>query len=75
MTTLVPEGWQRDELWFGVVLTWPGHGFVTISEKKRGYELGHGSIVYAMPGYTGRGWKERLYADAIAALKKADQGE
>lgn len=75
MAVLLPAGWVREERWFGVILMWSDHGFVTINEKKRGFALGSGSIVQAMPGYTGRGWKDRLYADAIAALIKAATGD
>lgn len=69
--TLLPEGWERTELWFGVVLHWTNNGFVTVCEKKRGFAIGHGSAVKPMLGYTGRGWKDRLYADAIKALQNA----
>lgn len=71
---LLPIGWERSEYWFGVVLHWPDNGFVTISEKKRGFALGHGSICKAM-NYEGRGWRDRLYADAIKALQDAAEGK
>jgi hypothetical protein len=68
MPVLLPEGWERSEMWFGTVLHWRGNGFVTVSERKRSYSLGHGSVNTQMTGYTGRGWKDRLYADAIKTL-------
>jgi hypothetical protein len=53
-----------------VVLEWPKHGAVTISEKARGYTLGIGGYIEAQPAvYKGRGWKDELYADAIKALQ------
>jgi hypothetical protein len=73
---LLPRDWERTELKTVVVLTWrrtDGPVSVTVDETKRAFELGHG--VYVPPPwpkakYTGRGWKDRLYDDAIAALKK-----
>ena len=75
MPVLLPEGWERKEGHFKwiVYLTWnrpDGPVSVTVDEDKRGYAIGHGTNVRPMSGYTGRGWKDRLYADAIAALKK-----
>lgn len=75
MPVLLPIGWERREGFFDwiVYLTWKrddGPVSVTIDEKKRGYAIGYGAYVRPMSGYTGRGWKEFLYADAIAALKK-----
>jgi hypothetical protein len=65
----LPEGWTREEIGcYGVVIEWPGHGAVTVSEKARSFELG-----MAPPSrrgnYAGRRWKDRLYADAIKALQ------
>ncbi len=71
----LPAGWQaeRDEI-FGVIITGVdadgAQGFVTVSEKKRGFELGV-NLLQTKGAYTGRRWQERLYADAVAALKQA----
>lgn len=74
MAVLLPDGWERSEVWFGTVLHWCGNGFVTVSEKHRSFSLGHGSVTTRLSGYTGRGWKDRLYADAIKALQDAVEG-
>jgi hypothetical protein len=75
MTMQLPDGWERTDGVFAwiVYLTWrrdDGPVSVTIDEKKRGYAVGYGAYVRPMSGYTGRGWKEALYADAIKALRK-----
>lgn len=65
----LPEGWTREEVrGYGVVLEWPHHGAVTIDEERRGFSIG-ACPVWARGDYSGRGWKERLYADAIKALQ------
>lgn len=70
----LPAGWhaERDEI-FGVIITGVdadgAQGFVTVSEKMRGFELG-ASLIHTRGAYTGRRWQERLYADAVAALKQ-----
>ena len=67
--TILPEGWTREELrGYGVFLEWPGHGAVTVDEKVRGFALGI-CPVRSGGDYSGHGWKERLYADAIKALQ------
>jgi hypothetical protein len=80
MVIQLPEGWERKEGYFKWVsyLTWnrtDGPVSVTVDEDKRGYALGHGAYVRTMSGYTGRGWKDRLYADAIEALKRLWENE
>ncbi len=69
----LPDGWTEELSPKFAILEWPGHGAVTISLERRGFVLGHGVYVpwpdpKANP-YTGRGWKDRLYADAIKALQ------
>lgn len=65
----LPEGWTREEIrCYGVVIEWPRHGAVTVDEKARGFTLGM-QPVRTRGDYSGRGWKERLYADAVKALR------
>ena len=45
-------------------------GAVTVSEQNRNYKLGMMPIREKGP-YAGRGWKEKLYRDAVAALEHA----
>jgi hypothetical protein len=71
----LPEGWERKPFFFGDVLTWPDHGSVTVNVEKRGFAIGHGTYVRNMAGYTGRGWKDRLYADAVKALQAVWESE
>lgn len=67
---LLPEGWTREEIrCYGIVLEWPGHGAVTVDENVRGFALGMQPI-RKRGDYAGRGWKDRLYADAIKALQE-----
>jgi hypothetical protein len=73
--TLLPEGWTREEIrGYGIVLEWPGHGAVTVCEKVRSFELGM-VPPRRTKGYSGRGWKDRLYADAIKALQDVFSSE
>lgn len=70
----LPEGWTEELGAKRAILEWGGHGAVTISLERRGFVLGIGGYIpWPDPGspyaYTGRGWKDRLYADAIKALQ------
>lgn len=71
MAIVLPEGWTMGESrTYGTVITKPGRegGYVTVDEGKRNFELG--TVVVRRRGdYAGRGWRERLYADAVAALQ------
>lgn len=74
MAVLLPKDWTREEIrGYGTVLEWAGHGAVTINEDVRGFALGM-CPVRTKGEYAGRGWKDRLYADAISALTKAATG-
>ncbi|MGF6836993.1 hypothetical protein QF001_000860 [Paraburkholderia youngii] len=67
---LLPEGWTREEIRsYGTVIEWPGHGFATVDERVRGFALGM-QVVRMRGDYAGRGWKDRLYADAVKALQE-----
>lgn len=71
----LPKGWRATSDSRGVVIDsfdddGRMQGSVTVSEQVRGYALGIQSV-RASNGpskYTGRGWKQKLYADAVAAL-------
>lgn len=66
----LPEGWNQ--FMYGSAVVWeiPTKGAVTIDENKRGFTLGIGGYITSRADiYTGRGWKDRLYADAINALQ------
>lgn len=69
----LPEGWTEELGSKRAILEWTGHGAVTISLERRGFVLGIGGYIpWPDPKtspYTGRGWKDRLYADAIRALQ------
>lgn len=74
--TQLPDGWRASSDPRGVVIDAfdsEGHmqGSVTVSEQARGFVLGV-CDVRTPPGdskYFGRGWKQQLYADAVAALQ------
>lgn len=67
----LPSGWEKDDLLFHgcTVLKRPQSGYVTIDWGIRKFCLGI-SRPRGFRGdeYSGRGWKERLLADAIRAL-------
>lgn len=67
----LPEGWtsedRGDEL---IIDAADGRGSVTIRWDLRSFCLGVGFAGPATTAkYTGRGWKERLLADAVAKLQ------
>jgi hypothetical protein len=73
MAIQLPEGWKKEDApALGVVVSAPanfgGGGHVTIDEKRRNFTLGQ-CQVFRRGDYEGRGWKERLYNDAISHLK------
>lgn len=72
----LPKGWRATSDSRGVVIDsfdedGRMQGSVTVSEQVRGFALGiqsvHASSVSTK--YAGRGWREKLYADAVAALQ------
>lgn len=69
----LPDGWTAEESKsYGVVIEAPGvdGGCVTVDENARNFLLGLG-VVRTKGSYSGRGWQDRLYTDAIDALKAA----
>lgn len=71
MKKVLPEGWTMEESRaYGTVIIKPGPdgGCVTVDEGKRNFELGM-VVVRGRGEYAGRGWRERLYSDAVAALQ------
>ncbi len=80
----LPYGWASEELHDGQVLIASapapgGHlrGYVTVDFALRGFRNGqsqHGPMANAVkwPGrkYEGRGWKDRLVADAVTWLQE-----
>lgn len=77
----IPPGWKlellraRPEQW---LLTSPAPrvGAVTLDFERRGYRLGfvrHGKLA-TDKAYVGRGWKQELVDDAVAALTTATKG-
>lgn len=80
MTTLkiekLPPDWSEDEQNYlpdCAVLRHGGKfvGWVTVDFERRNFALGIGRLPAGRPqptGYIGRGWKDRLVADAIAHL-------
>lgn len=75
----LPAGWRRTEMLDNtVILTNQRAGHVTVSLKRRGFALGYGARVavrQATNNYTGEGWRERLFADAAAALDEIYKAE
>lgn len=53
------------------IYSYRNEGLVSIDYLKRAWEPGGSRFVKSMPGrYAGRGWRERLEADAVAHLEK-----
>jgi hypothetical protein len=69
----LPEGWKAEYRWpnyKNIVIVECSQGAVTINLKIRAFGLGIGAVNRNIPGkYMGRGWQERLYNDAVAALQ------
>ena len=71
----LPDGWTSEEIAGNTVLGMPNFGSVTICWATRGFALGFTQFVRPMSGYTGRGWKDRLYADGVKALQEVWRDE
>lgn len=74
--TQLPDGWRASSDSRGVVIdAFDSEGLlqgsVTVSEQVRGFVLGVCDVRTPSGGskYAGRGWKQQLYADAVAALQ------
>jgi hypothetical protein len=74
---LLPLGWTS-EVHFKHFLVIHGarYGFVTIDWKQRVYRLGisYSGMKYGDRTYEGRGWKRKLFIDAITALQEIQDG-
>lgn len=72
----LPEGWtvENPPNCRTSILSYPGAGFVSICWQRRCFETGYTQHPResARPPfkYSGRGWQDRLLADAVEALKK-----
>lgn len=72
----LPNGWRLERCVLGTVLIRadrPGvESFVTVNERLRGFAAGITAVKRSPRWsiYTGRGWKARLYDDAIAACMR-----
>ena len=67
----LPDGMHYEERPDGVYIEWPGYGAASIDLKRRCFKLGcdSGRFINHQPGaYNGKGWKDRLIDDAVAAL-------
>lgn len=78
----VPGGWSVEELIHAgcVLVRSPTGLMVTLDLAKRGFRSGLSSTGMpneATPGapYTGRGWLQRLTADAVAHLQEVERGD
>jgi hypothetical protein len=65
----LPKGWSmRSNTPYGVVIDAP-HGSVTVDVGMRNFTLGERHVLRYGP-YARRGWRDRLYRDAIKSLVK-----
>jgi hypothetical protein len=67
----LPDGMHYEDRQDGVYIEWPGHGAASIDLKRRCFTIGHdsGRFLNRQPGaYLGRGWKDSLIDDAVAAM-------
>jgi hypothetical protein len=67
----LPDGMHYEERPDGVYIAWPGHGAMSIDLTRRCFTFGidSGRFLNRQPGaYNGKGWKDRLIDDAVAAL-------
>lgn len=77
MNPTLPNGWHSEEVRCGQTLLkmpsgidGPG-GYVTIDWDRRGFRSGYSTSgrLTSTEKYAGRGWKEKLVADAVAWLQ------
>lgn len=76
VSTRLPDHWRASSDPRGVVIDAVNAdgrmlGSVTVCEQVRGFALGVCGVPKPPVGgkYVGRGWKQQLYADAVAALE------
>lgn len=71
----LPKGWKATSDSRGVVIDAYCEGrmmaSVTVDEQARGFVLGVSGVRKSTEGckYVGRGWRQQLYNDAVAALQ------
>jgi hypothetical protein len=72
----LPEGWTSEPYWKGevVLLEKKDQGFVSINTERRVFAIGKGQPVGAGT-YCGRGWKQKILSDAMAALNRVWEGK
>lgn len=67
----LPDGMHYGDRPDGVYIEWPWHGAASIDLRRRCFTIGFnsGKFLNRQPdAYLGRGWKDRLIDDAVAAL-------
>lgn len=70
----LPEGWVGElSTTYGLILSRPQGGCATVDFEKRDFALGITVVrrKIGVPPYSGKGWRDRLVAAAVAALEKA----
>lgn len=68
----LPPGWTQEHIaGRGTIISSPGPECyaATVNEQVRNFELGHGVVVRTKSNRSGRGWRQALYDDAIAAIQ------
>lgn len=68
----LPDEWSAEwsDIYNGIIITAATDGYVTVNEQLRNFGLGI-CLVKSPGDYHGRGWKQRLYEDAVNALQDA----
>ncbi len=66
----LPEGWTSEVRGDRIIIERPSIAFVTVDIERRGFAGGirHRAPSLATTEYTGRGWRDRLIADAVKWL-------
>lgn len=68
--SMIPKHWDVEEFRsYGIVITCPGVGAVTVDEEKRDFVGGMCPIRKRGP-YSGRDWRNRLAEAAVSKLKQ-----
>ena len=67
----VPDGWSIKKTNSSLIEIKSPEGFVTIDIKNRCFALGrftHTLVNIIGEGYTGKGWKQSIFSDAVYTL-------